>query len=54
MTKRLGLQSRENAGNGLVQVQQDVAGVVLSGIRPEVNVMTFAITDAQEAHRGGI
>jgi len=50
----LGAQPGEDAGNGLVQVQQDVAGIVIARIRPEVHVVAFAIADAQEAHRRGV
>jgi hypothetical protein len=50
----LGPQSGEEAGNRMIQIQQEVTGIVIARERPKVYVIAFAIADAQEGHRGGV
>src|SRR5205807_527103 len=47
-------QTGENAGRGIIEIQQNVTGILIACVRPKVHVVAFAIADAQEAHRGGV
>jgi len=48
----VGAHSLQRAGGGSVQIQQDVAGVLFLGIGSDVDVKSFAVTEAQEADHG--
>ena len=39
-------QSGEDARNRIIEIQQDVTGIVIAGVRPKVHVIAFAIADA--------
>ena len=45
------LQAGKNAGRGLIQIQQNIAGVTVARVRTKVHVVVFAIRNAQEAGR---
>ena len=46
----IGPQKGQNAVMGVVQVEQDVTGIVVPGIGQDVNITAFAVADAQEAN----
>jgi hypothetical protein len=41
---------RKNLGSGVIQVEKNIAGVAMLGIRLEINIMTLQVACAEKAH----
>ena len=43
-----------HCGLGLIQVDEDIAGVLVAGVGLQINIAAFAVAHAQEAGGGGV
>lgn len=50
----MGAHGGEDAGAGLIQIDEHVAGILLVGVGVEVDVTAFAVATAQESHGGSL
>jgi hypothetical protein len=45
----IGAHARDDIGSGVIQVEQNITGIAMLGIRPEIDVKALKVTCAQEA-----
>jgi len=47
----IGAHARDDIGSGVIQVEQNITGIAMLGIRPEIDVKALKVTCAQEAQQ---
>jgi len=50
----IGAHARDDIGSGVIQVEQNITGIAMLGIRPEIDVKALKVTCAQEAQQADV